>query len=230
MSRTPAAPSYWEDIYAAEARPGWDMGGPSPLLPELLDLARDAGLAPGPALAVPGCGFGHDAAELARRGFVATGVDFAPAALRGARERYGNLVRWVLEDWFLGSRTFDGIFDHTCFTAMAPDRREAYLAVCARRLRPGGAWLAACFHQVARTDGPPYPISMDEVRALAEPWFDLLHLGPAQRSHPRRAGREFLVVARRRAGLGTFPPGSTAGTVPDEEPARAPILFPFEYD
>ena len=207
-------PDYWQDIYQAEGRPGWEMGGPTPLLGELLDLAAARGLALGPSLAVPGCGFGHDAAELARRGYRVTGLDFAPAAVEGARARYGDLVRWRREDWFAGSRAFDGIFDHTCFAAMEPDRRENYLAVCARRLRPGGAWLAACFHQVRQEGVPPYAVSPEEVRRLAEPWFEVLHQGPAERSHPRRAGREFLTVARRRAGAPLFPPAPPADPEP----------------
>jgi SAM-dependent methyltransferase len=198
-------PDYWQAIYRAEPRPGWDMDGPTPLLPELLERAAGCGLELGPCLAVPGCGFGHDAAELARRGYRVTGVDFAPAALDRARALYGDRVRWSGEDWFTGSRAFDGIFDHTCFAAMDPDRREAYLAVCARRLRPGGVWLAACFLQVRQEGGPPFAVSPGEVRRLAEPWFEVLHQGPAERSHPRRAGREFLTVARRRAGAPVFP-------------------------
>jgi SAM-dependent methyltransferase len=232
LTGIPGQPSYWQNIYEAEGRPGWDLGGPTPLLPELLDLAEQSGMPLGPSLAVPGCGFGHDAAELARRGFRVTGVDFAPAALQGARERYGDAVRWVREDWFAGSRTFDGIFDHACFTAMEPERREDYMGACARRLKPGGAWLAAFFHQVARPGGPPYAVSMDEVRSLAEPWFELLRLEPAARSHPRRAGREFLAVGRRRAGVGGFPPSAPAtggGAVYPDHPVQ-PRLFPFECE
>ena len=76
--------AYWDGIYQETPRPGWDMDGPTPVLGELLELPACAGL--GRELAVPGCGYGHDAAELARRGFRVTGVDFAPSALQGARE------------------------------------------------------------------------------------------------------------------------------------------------
>lgn len=185
--------TFWEDIYRESPRPGWDMGAPAPILAELLDLPACRDL--GPAWAVPGCGFGHDAAELARRGFRVTGVDFAEAAIRGARERYEDTVRWRREDWFAPSEeVFDGIFDYTCFAAMDPDRREAYLDACVRRLRPGGFWLAACFHAVSTPPGPPFALPMEEVRRLAENRFRLVHLDHATRSHPRRAGREFLVV------------------------------------
>jgi SAM-dependent methyltransferase len=232
LSLPTGSSNYWQDIYHAEPRPGWDLGGPTPLLPELLELAERTELPLGPSLAVPGCGFGHDAAELARRGFRVTGVDFAPAALQGARERYGDLVRWAREDWFAGTRTFDGIFDHTCFAAMDPPRREAYLSACARRVRPGGAWLAACFDRVVRNDGPPFAVSMDEVRVLAEPWFDLLHLGRAERSHPRRAGREFLVVAKRRQTSGDFawPSPCPPDALWAAASATEPVLFPYECE
>lgn len=192
-------PDYWNQIYEAEGRPGWDMDGATPLVDELLGLALPLGLRPGADLVVPGCGYGHDAAELAARGYAVTGVDFAPLAIQGARERYGDRVAWSQADWFttpLGP--WDAIFDHTCFVAMDPDRRPTYLEACARHLRPGGLWLAACFHDVNGRPGPPHAIPMTQLRTLVEPRFEVLHLAPATASHPRRAGREFLVVARRR--------------------------------
>jgi len=193
-------PSFWESLYATETRPGWDMNGPTPLVQEVLDAAAALGLAPGPDLAVPGCGFGHDAADLARRGFRVTGVDFAPAALQGARERYGDLVTWCQEDWFAGTdAAFDVLFDHTCFVAMPPSRRPDYLAACARRLRPGGLWLGCFFHEVLTEGTFPYAVSMETLRSLAEPHFEILHLAKAEHSHPRRAGREFLVIGRKRS-------------------------------
>ena len=191
-------PDYWQSIYDAEARPGWDMNGPTPLLPELLDLAESLRLEVGPRVAVPGCGLGHDAAELARWGFEVTGVDFAPSAIEGARARYGAAVDWRQEDWFaLDLPPFDAIFDHTCFVAMAPERRPEYLASLAARLRPGGLWLGAFFHTVATPPGPPFAIEPEALRSLAEVHFELRHLADALRSHPRRAGREFLGVGVR---------------------------------
>jgi methyl halide transferase len=193
-------PSFWQAIYDEKPRPGWDLDGPSPLLAEALGLTARLGLALGPDLAVPGCGFGHDAADLARRGHRVTGVDFVPAALQGARARHGDLARWLEADWFAPSGdTYDGIFDYTCFVAMAPERRADYVAACARHLKPGGLWLGGFFHTVG-APGPPFALSMDELRALAAPRFEILHLDHAQHSHPRRAGREFLLVARKQAG------------------------------
>ncbi|MCE1204638.1 MAG: TPMT family class I SAM-dependent methyltransferase [Holophagaceae bacterium] len=192
-------PDYWNQLYRDEGRPGWDMDRATPLVTELLELALPLGLRPRCEVVVPGCGYGHDAAELAAQGFAATGLDFAPLAIQGALERYGTRAAWFQADWFttqLGP--WDAIFDHTCFVAMDPDRRPAYLDACARHLRPGGLWLGAFFHDVNGRPGPPHAIPMTELRQLVEPRFEVLHLAAATASHPRRAGREFLLVGRKR--------------------------------
>lgn len=196
MTRTP---DYWNSVYENEPRPGWDMNGPTPLVAELLDLGTAFGLQAGCSIAVPGCGYGHDAAELAGLGYRVTGLDFAPLALQGARARYGDRVDWHECDWFttqLGP--WKAVFDHTCFVAMDPDRRTAYAEVCAAHLEPGGLWMAALFHEVNQQPGPPHAITPEAMRVLVSDRFEVLHLAEAERSHPRRAGREFLMVARRR--------------------------------
>ncbi len=196
---SPSTPEYWQKVYDEEPRPGWDLDGPSPVLAELLDSAATQKIPVGHRIAVPGCGFGHDAAELARRGFRVTAFDFALPAIEGATARYGSAVDWRKEDWFTSQAgPFDAIFDHTCFVAMEPDRREAYLDACARQLEPSGLWLAVLFDDTNGRPGPPFQISMDEARSLAAAHFDVLHLQRATQSHPRRAGREFLVIGRKR--------------------------------
>ncbi len=195
----PKAPEYWNQVYVDEPRPGWDMDGPTPLLGELFGRAKELGLVPGRSVAVPGCGFGHDAAALSERGFQVMAFDFAPLALEGARARYGETVRWRQEDWFTTAEgPFDVVFDHTCFVAMEPHRREAYLARTAALLKPGGLWLAAFFHEVTREPGPPFAIAREDLKRMASAHFDLPFLGDATCSHPRRAGREFLAVGVRR--------------------------------
>ena len=175
------------------------MNGPTPLVDELLALASVAGLSLPARAAVPGCGYGHDAVRLAALGFQVTGVDFAPAAITGARSRYGEAVAWAVADWLHDPfPPFDVVLDHTCFVAFEPEQRAALVAAHADRLRLGGLWLGAFFHSVPAPGVPPFAISEDEVRALAGERFDVLHLGGATRSHRARAGREFLLVARRR--------------------------------
>ena len=190
---------YWDRLYRDEGRPGWDMDAATPLVRELLDLAQPFGLRQGCDIVVPGCGYGHDAAELEARGFVVTGLDFAPLAILGAMHRYGGRVTWSQADWFtthLGP--WDAIFDHTCFVAMDPARRPDYVGACAEHLRTGGLWMAALFHDVKGRPGPPHALPMTEMRHLVEARFEVLHLAEATESHPRRAGREYLMMARKR--------------------------------
>ena len=186
----------WNRIYEEEARPGWDMDGPTPLVAELLEAAP---LPPGARVAVPGCGFGHDAAELARLGFRVEAFDIAPLAIEGARARYGSAVAWRIEDWFMAEAgPFDAVFDHTCFVAIEPARREAYAAATRERLGPGGIWMGAAFHDTQGREGPPFAIVREKMGALLRgAGFELRLLRDAARSHARRAGREFLWVARR---------------------------------
>lgn len=193
-------PHYWNRIYEEEGRPGWDMDGATPLVTEMLGLALPLGLRPGGTLVVPGCGYGHDAVELGARGFTVTGLDFAPLAIQGAKHRYGDRATWSQADWFttrLGP--WDAIFDHTCCVAMDPAQRPAYVDACAAHLKPGGLWMAVLFHDVNGRPGPPHAIPMADMRHLVEARFEVLHLGEATASHPRRAGREYLMVARKRA-------------------------------
>ncbi len=198
----PSTPEYWQKVYDEEEKPGWDMDSPTPVLAEILGILSSSHLVLGHDIAVPGCGFGHDAAELARRGFCVTAFDFAASAIQGAQARYGDLygdeVAWRQEDWFTAqARPFDAIFDHTCFVAMGPDRRDDYLNVCAARLKSGGLWMAVLFDDTNGRDGPPFQIPMDEAWGLVAARFEVLHLQRAEQSHPRRAGREFLVIGRK---------------------------------
>ena len=193
-------PDYWNRLYEEEERPGWDMDSATPLVKELLDLAHPLGLRSGGDLVVPGCGYGHDAAELDALGFTVTGLDFAPLAIQGAMHRYGDRVAWSHADWFttrLGP--WEAIFDHPCFVAMDPARRPDYVQACADHLRAGGLWMAVLFHDVKGRPGPPHAVPVPEMRRLAETCFEVLHLGEAVNSHPRRSGREYLLVARKLA-------------------------------
>jgi SAM-dependent methyltransferase len=190
--------AFWNRYYEAGDRLPWDMGKPTPVLAEALALAAPAGLTAGSAMVVPGCGYGHDAAGLAEQGYATTGLDLSPLALEGARQRYGTAVQWAQEDWFTTALgPWDAIFDHTCFVAMPPELREAFVDACAEHLKPGGFWLMVAFHDVEGRAVPPHPIALEESRRLAARRFDILHLAIATRSHPKRAGREHLLVARK---------------------------------
>jgi SAM-dependent methyltransferase len=170
--------------------------------------ARDP-LPPG-RVAVPGCGRGHDARFLARRGYRVWGFDFASGVIRTARElaaRDGIAVTFEERDVFGLAEAypafFDGVWEYTCFCAIDPARRAEYMDVLAAILRPGG-WLLACFFPIGeRSGGPPFAVGEAEVRELLAPRFEVVEDYVPFASAEGRQGKEWMVSARRR--------GSSAG-------------------
>jgi thiopurine S-methyltransferase len=116
---------------------------------------------------VPGCGRGHEAALLERLGFDVVGLDFSGEGLREARRLHGEdrpTLQWLQADLFdtaalaeagLPEASVDGVVEHTCFCAIDPSQREAYMQTVFRLLKPGG-WLLALFWCHSRPGGPPF--------------------------------------------------------------------------
>jgi SAM-dependent methyltransferase len=198
MARVSAS-EFWDDLYA-RGGDGWELGAPAPPLADFFATAR----LDGARVAVPGCGRGHDVRFLASLGYDAVGFDFSAAALtaaRGLARRDGSTARFEARDVFTLGRelphAFDGVWEYTCFCAIDPARRAEYVASLAGAVRPGG-WLLGCFFPLrAVSAGPPFPVSMDEVRRVLRPAFRLERAFPPLRSVRGRQGREWMVLARR---------------------------------
>jgi SAM-dependent methyltransferase len=179
----------WEDRY----RSGdlhWDKGGPAPGLVEFLrehpELRRGA-------VAVPGCGSGHDVRVWAAHGFQAHGFDIAPSAIRLATSHADNnsTTQFTRADFLQDAPpcTFDYVFEHTLFCAIHPDQRDAYLDAVLRWLKPGGTYLA--INYIACEGGPPFPVSRAELWHRFRPCFHLIDQW-IPRSYPNRTGRELM--------------------------------------
>ena len=199
-----SAPAFWEQLYAG-GNDGWELGAPAPPLLAWLDSGGAFPAAAEPArLAVPGCGRGHDARLLAKRGYRVWGFDFAEAAVAEARQlaaREGVDVAIEQRDVFTLGRDypgfFDGVWEYTCFCAIDPARRDEYAQVLHAMLRPGGR-LLACFYPMREgTDGPPFPVSQADIERALVPRFRVLQAGPPSVSVERRQGLEWLVLAER---------------------------------
>lgn len=196
-------PEFWDVKYREAAPPPWDLGRPSPVLTAWLEA--HPGLT-GRAL-VPGAGAGHDALALAQAGLEVVALDFAPAAVDAVRARaeaagvpLAAVVGDALAppaDW---AGSFDWVFEHTCFCAIDPARRDDYVAAMAQVLRPGGT-LVGVFFTHGDTGGPPFDSTTEELRARFGGAFDLVSLAPATTSVPHREGEEHVGVFRRRGEL-----------------------------
>jgi len=164
---------FWQQRFEKQ-QTGWDRGAPNPQLMAWLDQ----GLLQPCRIAVPGCGSGWEVAELARRGFTVTALDYADAAVARTRARLETqgLVADVLQAdvlQFEPERPFDAVYEQTCLCALHPDHWTAYADKLQRWLAPGGG-LWAMFMQMVRPgattegriEGPPYHCDINAVRAL----------------------------------------------------------------
>jgi len=155
----------WDQRYR-DGADGWELGRAAPPLERALRQDPRVPSPPGRVL-VPGCGRGHEAALLQALGFEAIGLDVSGEALREARRIHGPgdaRLLWLQADLFdrmaleragLGAGSLEGVVEHTCFCAIAPKQRPAYLAQMHHLLLPGG-WLLGLFWCHSRPGGPPF--------------------------------------------------------------------------
>jgi thiopurine S-methyltransferase len=198
---TPASALFWDRRYL-EGHDGWDLGKPAPPLQEFLTHHPLGPQPPGRVL-VPGCGRGHEARLLAQLGFAVVGLDFSAEAIAAARQVAappGANLRWLQANLFdrqalaaagLGPASLQGVVEHTCFCAIEPQQRPAYLHIVAELLVPGG-WLLGLFWCHGRPAGPPYGSDPGELAgALAEAgllqvlWQPAPYVATGPQQHPR---------------------------------------------
>jgi methyl halide transferase len=188
----------WDDRWRRADTP-WDMNEPAP--PLVAAIAR-GDLEPPARVLVPGCGAGHDVRFLASRGFRVTGVDVSPLALekaRGLAAKDGVEAEFAEADLFAlppAMREFDAVWEHTCFCAIDPARRDDYVTAVADALRPGGR-LLGLFFAITPEKGPPFGTTDAEVRHRFARRFTVDVLRPATDSHPARLGKELWAAMTR---------------------------------
>jgi len=153
---------------------------------------------------VPGCGFGHDVRALAATADEVVGLDIADSAVIGARkfpnvggETYVQGDLFNLPPEMRGA--FDWVFEHTCFCAIHPKQREAYVEAVAGALKPGGRLLAVFYLDPGNDspdEGPPFEVSVAELDRLFLPRFTLEGEWLPEHAYPGREGREWMRVLR----------------------------------
>ena len=187
----------WEARYESGDMP-WEKGEASPGLVDFLAAHPDQ---PRGAVAVPGCGTGHDARAWAGAGFETWGFDLAASAIRLSREKTeaASLTASFVQADFLADpplKPFDCLFEHTLFCAIDPSRRDDYVPAALRWIKPGGQLLAV--HYMIRDEqGPPFGVTQQELMERFTPHFDLLR-GWVPRSYPNRTGLELMLWWRRK--------------------------------
>jgi SAM-dependent methyltransferase len=164
----------WSETYAATPYRDLPWFSPDPS-PAVARAFSDGWLrAPGPSLDL-GCGAGSTVLWLASKGFRATGVDLAPAAIaaaeRRARRRKGR-ARFQVGDVLalpFSEGAFRVLSDIGCFHTLPLDRRGDYAREVARVLRPEGRFILSWVgRETTREMGPPHRPSLHEVTQVLE--------------------------------------------------------------
>jgi len=195
---------FWESRFAAGDTP-WDRGESSPQLAAWLGAGD---LRPCRIL-VPGCGSGHEVAELAMAGFEVTGLDYANEAIGRTHRRLketgvdATLVQADVLDW-QPDRAFDAVYEQTCLCALYPDHWRDYADRLHRWLAPRGR-LYALFVQLLRPgategaiQGPPYHCDINAMRALfPEPRWAWPKPPYQRTAHPLGLAELAVVLERR---------------------------------
>lgn len=191
---TVANSQYWENRYI-EGTTGWDLGQAAPPFVSLLDSAA----APKTGkIAVLGAGSGYDASIFAQKGFEVIGFDFAPSAIASATQLAQNngisaqfLQRNIFDLPAEFTHYFDYVLEHTCFCAIEPGDRPAYVKLVKSLLKPSGE-LIALYWAHNQPGGPPFGTTTAEIRQYFEPDFEINSLTLASNSVPQRQGQEYL--------------------------------------
>lgn len=190
--------NYWSDVYINET-PGWEMNKPAPALVDMLPRIKP----PKSRVLVLGCGSGNDAAFFANQGHVVTAVDFAPEAIAQGKQKYGSIenLKFIQKDIFQidssWNESFDFVFEHTCYCAVQPEKRNDVVKLWKRVLVPTGQ-LMGIFFAAERRNAPPYGGTEWELRERLKKHFQFTFWGRWRASTDNRQGKELFVLATKR--------------------------------
>jgi SAM-dependent methyltransferase len=188
----PAAvdPNRFEEMYRDErtvhglpAATPWDIGGPQPVVQQLVALGAIKG-----EVLDPGTGPGHHAIYYASKGYPATGIDASPTGLERAREnarKAGVSVNFQLADATkldgLENR-FDTVVDCAFYHTLSDDRelQKSYAKALHRATKPGARLYMFEFGQ-HNVNGFRMPRSLSEEdfrQVLPDAGWEITYLGP----------------------------------------------------
>jgi methyl halide transferase len=199
----------WDDRYQIGDTP-WEKGSPAP---PLLEWISAHGPLAGKIL-VPGPGLGHDVRAIASASPDAEviGLDISPTAVdRASRFPRAGSEAYQLGDLFNlpaeFNNRFDWVFEHTCFCAIAPKLRTAYVRAVSSALKPNGFFLAIFFlnpwdpDEFPENGGPPFGATLEGLERLFSGAFRLLETMNPLHSYPGREGREIVQLLQKRISV-----------------------------
>jgi SAM-dependent methyltransferase len=186
----PAGPDHFDQLYRNErtahglpAATPWDIGGPQPVVQQLVSL----GVITGEVLD-PGTGPGHHAIHYAAKGLSATGIDASPAAIERARDNARKAG--VSVDFRVADATkldglhdrFDTVVDCAFYHVFGtePQLQKAYIEALHRATKPGARLYMFEFGE-HNVNGVTMPRSLTEAdfrQVLPGAGWQIDYLGP----------------------------------------------------
>jgi SAM-dependent methyltransferase len=170
-------------VHGLPAATPWDIGGPQPVVTQLVALGAVTG-----EVLDPGTGPGHHAIYYASKGYSATGIDASPAAIERARhnaQKAGVSVNFQLADATklegLEGR-FDTVVDCAFYHTFREDHEleRSYLQALHRATTPGARLFMFEFgtHNVNGVSLPRASAEDDFREMLPIGGWDITYLGP----------------------------------------------------
>ena len=151
----------------------WARQAVNPLLQSYLD---DEEVHQGKALVI-GCGLGDDAMALAKVGYAVTAMDVSQTALDLAQARFPNAnIDFKKQDVFEYKEQFDFVFEAFTIQSLPIEFREKMVKAVANTVAKNGKLLLVAHKREAMFDGPPWPLTQEEVDLFkAEGFRELSH-------------------------------------------------------
>jgi len=168
----------WDELYRNDTieKLPWFFAELDPDLAKALD---DNGVKPGARVLDQGTGPGTQARELAKRGYVVTASDLAPAAIDYAKRHARDAkIDFVVDD-VLKTRLrgpFDAIFDRGCFHVLPPETRRAFSASMKRLLAPRGFLFLKTFSHLQPGEQGPHRFTREQIHDAFDADFDVLSI------------------------------------------------------
>ncbi|MDF2376608.1 MAG: methyltransferase domain-containing protein [Verrucomicrobiales bacterium] len=196
----------WENHYLDNDTP-WDKGTAAPPLLEW--IKANPGIISGRVL-IPGSGKGHDGVALAELtdATQVLGLDISPRAvelanLENGSDRFQSEVGDLFDLSVVHQSAFDWVWEHTCFCAIDPEMRDAYVEAVHLALKPEGQLLAVFYRdpydeEHRPGEGPPHGTSLEELVELFEGSgrFQILESYVPETSYEGREGLEQFMRLR----------------------------------
>jgi 2-polyprenyl-3-methyl-5-hydroxy-6-metoxy-1,4-benzoquinol methylase len=169
----------WEQLY--QEKPVETMPWFNPNLdPDIEQALTKLNLHTSTALDL-GTGPGTQAIALAERGFKMTATDISATAIQKAQaiaQEKGLDIAWKQDDILNSTldQEFDFVLDRGCFHVFTPERRQDYVNVVNRLIKPNGYLFLKCFsHLETRPEGP-YRFTPNEIREIFSSRFNVISI------------------------------------------------------